>query len=341
MKKTLLLMLFALAIMGGKSFAQNSQVATRYAKAYGTTETYYGDQAFINALQYAEDGDIITLSGGTFDVSNQSITKAVTVRGAGMKADATLGTLPTVLTGDFRLTVSEGFSMEGIYHNGTISYSTAQSPKFIKCRLNEITSATSSSSITDIHFIHCKIVGKLALRYNCTATCINSVVNNPTTYGEAAGGNVGSGRFAFTNCFLYTNSPLIKTSAITNCVIYDNLSNGEGVFDNTNVIIKNVGCSSGGIDIFPNADGTNLAIDSYNNFTSLLGLDLDGGIDDLTYSMRWGGSYLGTDNTQVGIYGGTLPYDEKVTGPRITAATVGTETTSDGKLSVDITVSAQ
>ena len=51
-------------------------------------------------------------------------------------------------------------------------------------------------------------------------------------------------------------------------------------------------------------------------------------------------TYLGNDGTQVGIYGGNLPYDENPTIPQITKCNVASKSTADGKLSVDIEVKA-
>ncbi len=50
--------------------------------------------------------------------------------------------------------------------------------------------------------------------------------------------------------------------------------------------------------------------------------------------------YLGTDGTQVGMYGGNLIYDENPTIPQITKCNVAAKSTADGKLSVDIEVKA-
>ncbi len=74
--------------------AQNAQVATLFHKnGAGNTETFYGDQALISALNAGNNGDVITLSGGAFQAPAE-ISKTVTIRGAGMVANPTLGTLP-------------------------------------------------------------------------------------------------------------------------------------------------------------------------------------------------------------------------------------------------------
>ena len=50
--------------------------------------------------------------------------------------------------------------------------------------------------------------------------------------------------------------------------------------------------------------------------------------------------YLGTDGTEVGIYGGNLPFDPTPSNPQITKCNVASKSTADGKLSVDIEVRA-
>ena len=50
--------------------------------------------------------------------------------------------------------------------------------------------------------------------------------------------------------------------------------------------------------------------------------------------------YLGADGTEVGIYGGNLPFDPTPSNPQITKCNVATKSTADGKLSVDIEVNA-
>ena len=50
--------------------------------------------------------------------------------------------------------------------------------------------------------------------------------------------------------------------------------------------------------------------------------------------------FLGTDGTEVGMYGGVLPYTSTPSYPQITKMNVANKTTADGKLSVEIEVSA-
>ena len=60
---------------------------------------------------------------------------------------------------------------------------------------------------------------------------------------------------------------------------------------------------------------------------------------DLTEEAK--GKYLGTDGTPIGMYGGIMPFNMIPSYPRITKMNVANKTTADGKLSVEIEVSAE
>ena len=49
-------------------------------------------------------------------------------------------------------------------------------------------------------------------------------------------------------------------------------------------------------------------------------------------------AYKGIGGTEVGIYGGNMPFSTTPTNPQITKCNVAAKSTADGKLSVDITV---
>ena len=50
--------------------------------------------------------------------------------------------------------------------------------------------------------------------------------------------------------------------------------------------------------------------------------------------------YLGSDGKQVGLYGGSLPFSLKTNYPQIKKFTVAPESTSDGKLKIEIEIDA-
>ena len=75
------------------SYAQSSLLATLSHE--GTISTFYGAGALRAAHAAAADGDIITLSSGSF--VSTDITKGITLRGAGMEVNSEVHGEPTII----------------------------------------------------------------------------------------------------------------------------------------------------------------------------------------------------------------------------------------------------
>lgn len=337
MKKTLLrlMMLFVAAVLTNNVFAQGSLLATLNHE--GTISTFYGAQAWKNAHDAAANGDVITLSSGTFVAVD--ITKAITVRGAGMGIDSTAVSEPTVITGNFNINIAEPGSnrltLEGIYSNHTITYTNVVNPLFLKCRLKKVTYYTGSSTsvLKDASFIHCRIAEQLYLGSNCSASCVNSVIQAPYS------SNSSSSNFEFINCCLIGDMGSVYSSSFKNCIISDN--------DDSNYIIGsctayNCVCLTANNYFRYITNATNKSLTEYatlfKTYTGAALNNLDSETFELTDAAK--AQYLGADGTEVGIYGGNLPFDPTPSNPQITKCNVAAKSTADGKLSVDIEVNA-
>ena len=97
--KKLFLSLVAAIVAATATYAQNSLIAVLSHE--GEVSTFYGITALREAHDAAENGDVITLSSGTFNSCD--ITKAVTIRGAGMEVNSETGALPTIIQGAFKI----------------------------------------------------------------------------------------------------------------------------------------------------------------------------------------------------------------------------------------------
>ena len=94
-------------------FAQE-QLAT--LKHNGNISVYYGANAFVEAYNAAENGDIITLSDGTFNAT--TISKEITLRGNGAQPDSVRGTQGTYFFSQINvqnLRDTASFEAEGIF----------------------------------------------------------------------------------------------------------------------------------------------------------------------------------------------------------------------------------
>ena len=331
--------LIALFSCAAVSYAQSSMLATLNHE--GTVSTFYGATALRDAHNAAVHGDVITLSSGSF--VSTDITKAITLRGAGMEVDTLSGTEPTVISGDFNIqiadTVSQRLTIEGIYHNHNLKYKgTLTNALFLKNRLYNVNYA-DNGIMKNASFIHCRIADYFQLNVNSSASCINCAIEGPSSY------NSTTSNFEFQNCVIKFDSgnDHVKSSAYKNCLIYANSGNTTSISSSCiayNCVGFNQNSSNSLFRYIPNS--TNTYIDDiktvFKTYTGQSLQKLDSENFELTDEAK--SKYLGTDGTQVGIYGGSLPFTSTPSNPQITKCNVAAKSTADGKLSVDIEVKA-
>ncbi|MBQ8968964.1 MAG: hypothetical protein IJ064_04425 [Bacteroidaceae bacterium] len=340
--KKLFLSMVAL-MMATLSFAQSSLIATLSHE--GEVKTYYSASALIDAHDAAVDGDIITLSSGTFNAVD--FNKKLTIRGAGMEPNTLTGTLPTIISGDFE--VREENTIEGIYHNGTITAG-AKYATFIKCRLKGVVRKYYFGYIgwKNYSFINCRITTLLSVKSNTSSTkasvsCINCIVNYPETDLSSNSGKYYTS-FDFTNCIVSRGNWGDRdffNATMKNCIY---IENGLKASLDASHSLYNTVCvyaAQNDIDLLANVtNGTNTAVEGYSNVFATYSSFTPEFPDNETFALTDAAKaqYLGLDGTQVGIYGGIMPFDPTVSGPQITKCNVASKSTADGKLSVEIEV---
>lgn len=324
------LFLSLIAVVAGTmgSYAQSDLVATLSHSS--TLTNYYGADALSEAYTAATAGDVITLSPGTFNAVD--IEKAITVRGAAMYGLAN-GTEPTNLSGTFNITAA--ITLEGVDCKGyvQISGSNETSVKILKSRF-----ANGVECNTNTDFVHCLLnchdgqqVKYLKVNADITVHCINCVLMSPYLYSS----NLTA---YFTNCIISGDLSRMDKANLRNCAIIGR----NDVYDLPNSVTANYCVAyyyeQGTSNSFDNITG------DHNRCTA------EGDEFFSTYSGWWGdipetfeltetaaSTYLGDDGTQVGIYGGTNPFDPTPTYTQISKFTVSS-TTSNGKLLVTINV---
>ena len=324
MRKRIFFALLAVVLCAMGASAQSSLLATLNHE--GTISTFYGTGALQEAYKSATHGDVITLSSGSF--LGTDIQKAITLRGAGMAVDTVSHTEPTVISNDFTINVSDTighrFTMEGIYSNQNIKISCLQNAMFLKCRFKSVVYTDyRSSKMKDLNFIHCRIAERFELATNGSASFINSIVLGTYQSTNAV--------FSFTNC--YVDNVYLAHSEYKNCIIKHSTPG-----QSSSTYYNNLWICSGNFNL-NSPNNTNVKITPTDERVSFLNVDYSDSNDYvLTDAVR--ALIKGTDGTEVGIHGGSLPYDPTPTNPQITKFNVASKSTADGKLSVDIEVNA-
>lgn len=312
-----LMAVVAMAVCSVSAFAQNTLVATL---THGDeVSMFYGTNALQQACSAATHGDVINLSGGKFQ--STKITKAVAVRGTGIH-DANPTYIVNAFDVEIPANVTEKLSFEGCRITSTMTIKgTLSNAYFLKNSLAGVSVFSSNGKMDNGMFVNCDVYG-MSLYGQSTAQIINSYVEQFSNSGKLA---------SFVNCVINTNgyAHLYKCCQFVNCIMYGmsggcfpstcsamNCVDVSGYKNALNNISLKENCSYAGMDIFQESNVWK----------------------DLTDEAK--AKYLGIDGTPVGKFGGMIPYNMTPSYPQITKMNVAAKTTADGKLSVEIGVSA-
>lgn len=325
MKKLLTL---AVAAIFGLS-AANAQTALIATLSHdGEITVFNGSGALIDAHKAAVAGDVITLSPGTFSAT--TISKAITIRGAGMFAEENGTNISgTTLVNAFSDSIGNYPLIEGLNFVQAVELARTKELTFSKCNFSKGLKLKNNYGQENLTFINSFIHEQISLSYNSTilthtVSFVNTVVISPKFQ---SGGT--STTYSFENCYIDNSGYYyLYHSTVKNSIIKDNTS---AKATSTCTLINNIILGNTSTNYFINCV-------SINN----LKLDLPSDLwkDESRYVLndQYAKEWLGSDGTQVGIYGGLVPFDPTPAGPQITKFNVGQKTSADGKLTVDIEV---
>lgn len=327
--------------------AQDVQLAT-LQKADGT-QVFYGADAFKEAMEAAENGNIISLGAGAYNAAN--ITKAVTVYGSGYEiaTSETEQKYSTRLVGDFYIALdsidnqpAKGLYVEGIYSNNRIMVKKhLEGASFVKCRFDTFDFWKDNSNMMtskDIQFLHCRFAQWLE-----PGDSQNMSVNN-CILGWL-------GRNKDTSTILVNNSVISSTVRAFRGVLKNSII-GYVNYNNGNDLHGVSGTSQA--PVHPNSSIYNCVFEwsgSLNDVTTkiesvagietatLFGEHGTGYNDEEMYELTDEAktTYLGTDGKEIGLYGGANPFSPILTIPRVVKKDIAAQT-ADGKLKVNIKV---
>ena len=333
-------------------FAQSDLVATL---SHGSNiQEFYGMDALAEAYTAATTSDVITLSAGVFNAVD--IEKDITLRGVGMIPTEANGSMVTQIANDMTVTLPEGtatkLTFEGInFLNRVYFYGESQTVfNVTKCRFNEYVGALG----VNMQALHCVFAGELRSGTsvyweewrNTTLHCMNSVLlrANPQGYIKPDENSYvckiiaensiiapiyynGSPNCQYTNCIIlgaqgWSNYQLEATCVADHCLGIRHYSDDDHfaqINNPSNILIG----------------------EGYDDVYVLVFKTFRRGENNLqeTYELtdEAAATYLGDDGTQVGIYGGSMPFTPTPSIPQVKKFVVKS-TTDNGKLKVNIDV---
>ncbi len=341
MRKIFILTIIAMFTIIGKNHAQSQMVAT--LEHEGTISTFTGTNAFVDAHAAATHGDIITLSSGMF-AAPLTLTKAVTVYGTGIVSDSV--SAQTIINSDMMInipdSVSQRLTLEGLYFkdNSDLYYHNVNQAVFNKCRIYCYDDNTTSSVSKDVVFNQCKITSNYTNSTKSSATFNNCFINfqpvNSTSTGPVY---INNSVISFDKS-TYINQ--LRNSVLTNCYLFSSISSVSNYVSlqlpSTTTAVNCIGSESitYTFSLFANVidNSTDQMVDSLGAvFKTWRGTYSDQETFELTDEAK--AKYLGNDGTQIGIYGGAMPYDPTPSNPRITKFYL-TPKPSENKLEIQL-----
>ena len=343
--------LFSMAValfMTATSFAQVVSEAISATLQRGeSTTVYYGTDALKLALDDAEEGNIITLSSGTFSTP-ANFNKSVKIYGAGYEDDTLTGVARTFLAGGISMSGLDGqhpdnFYMEGVWINGDVNINKLeadtliQGTKFVKCRM-----------------------GTIRMKNNSDATIFRQCY----IYGHIDGSSSIATGFIAQNCYITGRVQWFNTKSavlVDHCILTAGDSHGPYLFKNSIFTDRwpylDLGATAFncvGSMYYLSNDNQNTIVHcytSYSNWGDFLGTIFADGQKNLNYTLddtqiprRWEIAnpdvFIGDDGTAVGPAGGDYPWDKIPSTPRIISSKIGNKTVG-GKLHVTVKAEAR
>lgn len=314
---------FVLTLFLSTSFnalAQDVMIAT--LQHGETMSAFYGPDALSAALESAQQGDVISLSPGTFNAA--TITKGVTIQGAGYKWDPENNRYRTSIKNDLYINLQQGQSgltLEGLWIENSIRYENEVNQLAIRKSKVYGIYYQEGASINNFAIDQCKIYEtSLSNVQNCyiknsVLYSLNATVSTSTIMADHCDILYSSGVGTFKNCIFY--SIYTTECLVEKCVYYS----GDYKFETGN---------------------RRLSYEEWQTFFKKGEDDWSSyNFDTATFELSNPSVFMGNDGTQVGIYGGETPFSDVPTNPQITKKEIAKQATAEGKLSVKITVEAQ
>jgi len=333
MKKSILLTAIICSFLALQTAIAQNPVTT--LQHNGTTQAFYGQNSLVNAYNASINGDTLYLSTGYF--TPPTIAKGIKIIGAGHFPDSASVAKRTFILGHLFITQgADSLLLEGLYIDGNIGYNgdPINYVKVFRCRFNDFSSGSYAHSVKNhFSFEECflrnidfsgEVEDNLLIKHCIIVQQIGGINGNALIDG---------------NVFLLNGGPL---SGVSSSVIQNNIfiSISQFYFNAGNSINNNLFVRSS-MNFGNNSYNNNyLGVPQANIFVSQSGNEIDYTHD---YHLQHPDLYIGTDGTQVGLYGGSIPFKDKgkPSNPQVISKNIATETDANGNLPISITVEAQ
>lgn len=310
----------------------------------GTISFFSGNNALQNAYSAATNGDTLYLPGASY-TPPANFDKSLTIYGTGHYVDSTLTTGKTFINGSVTLNENADlFYLEGVEITGNFTVSTNHSVNNViikRCKINGTFNALGdlSNPTSNLSLIGNVLMNRINLENIQNALLSNNIISN--TF-QGSNGNMISNNIVMG--FIWGSSMDYLFSGNNN-TLNNNIFLWEGYAAN---VAGSGNIFNNNLYVEPAPDYGTAATNSGNHTgipQTAIFVNQTGTTFNYThnYHLQSPTSYLGTDGSQVGIYGGTFPYKEGAVplNPHIQLKNIAPTTDANGDLQIQIQVKAQ
>lgn len=336
--------LFMLAALVATAMTLNAQKVALHSN--GTIQHFNGANAFVNAYNASVSGDTIYLPGGSFNPPVE-FNKTLSIIGAGHYVDSSLVTGKTFISGNIVLKeTADNCLFEGVHITGTFSTANNEAVDYLTVKSSSIDGnivfhGNLSNPSKNASFIRC-VVRHCNLENAQNAYFANSIFSN--SFINNSSGNLFENNIIMFSSywdgylFRYGVNNIIKNNVIKTVSTYlGNISNGNGNTYYNNLFT----CSSSYPELGANpvVSGNYFGVNLDSIFVNQTGVIFD---YSHNYHLKQPQVWIGTDNTQIGIYGGVFPYKEGAipSNPHFQEEHIA-PTATGGQLNVKVKAAAQ
>jgi hypothetical protein len=342
---------FAIVVMmsfmlAQKAGAQAVQMAT--LQHGETMKAFYGLDALSDALASATNGDVISLSEGVFNAP--TFNKAVTVQGAGFFIDKENKQAWTSIKDNPVINVPNGdtgLKIEGIHFAGNVSIEGDSLCNFTitKCRIGDLT-ATAKLVEGEISQSYIKNIKYAETRKLYIHHVVMHTINATSDYQISVDIDhcVLTGNMTSSVTAVVRNSLLKNVRGTASCAFYNDVISQNCVYGyqyDWHGHITSIYLAGNTIWTFD----TWKYEDTHSSYNSLFVTPSNANTwneyNDYKLTEEAAAQYTCPDGTQVGLYGGTVPFTKTLSTPQIISKNIATETDENGMLNVKIQVEAQ
>jgi hypothetical protein len=345
MKKLILLLCLVASIL---SLAAQNRV---HLRQMGRDSFYTSLEAAYNR---AQDGDTIYLPGGNFSFPGDSIAKRIHIVGSGINLDSSKVTNTTIIFNITLTSNASGGSLTGIINGAS----------------NIVTPLTIGRNIGDGTNVNRYSIKRSVLqsgiKYKDGARSSNFLIQECYISYSASGCNnthaiLGGDNYLLVNNIIqgrvYLTNSVVKNNIFKFIVGLDNC--GRAAFSGLNCVVSNNIFSSAfaGVSECNNSAwfnnyacgcNSNLTqgVQGANNYYQIVTTDslfINAARNDYRLRPNYQVSYIGVDNTPIGLYGGSFPWKDGSMpfNPWIKAFNAAAQTDNTGRLRVQAEIKSQ